>query len=96
MHEGKEVAVCITRVEGRLYATSKNIFKFTHTIKLFSFLGALCTYDDKTPLKDGVVFGDKLYVPIYGTAYSVKSGSVEYGPSFDNLAIFFVREVTKT
>ncbi len=61
-----------------------------------SSLGALCTYDDKTPLKDGVVFGDKLMVPIYGTAYSVKSGSVEYGPSFDNLAIFFVREVKRS
>jgi len=74
-HEGKEVTVCIIRVEGRLYCTS-----------------AYCTYDDKTPLKDGIVFGDKLMVPIYGTAYSIKSGSVEYGPSIDNLAIFFVRE----
>jgi len=74
-HEGRILTILVSRVEGKLYATS-----------------AFDTYDDKTPLKDGALFGDKLYSPIYGCAYSVKSGTVEYGPAIDNLAIFYIRE----
>lgn len=34
------------------------------------FLG-LCTSDGKTELKDGIVFGNKLYSPVNGSAYNI-------------------------
>ena len=55
--------------------------------------GSLCTYDGETSLKDGVLFGDKLYCPLHGCAYSVTSGSFEYFTAHDNLPIFYVSEV---
>ena len=59
--------------------------------KLFC-IGAVCTYDDKTSLAEGVLFGNKLLCPLHGCAYSVESGSVEYAPARDNLPIFYVSE----
>ena len=34
-------------------------------------IGGICTYDDKTFLKDGVLFGNKLMCPLHGCAYNV-------------------------
>jgi nitrite reductase/ring-hydroxylating ferredoxin subunit len=54
----------------------------------FYCLSATCTYDGKTDLGKGQVFGDKLVTPDNGSAYSIQSGMVEYGPALDNLPIF--------
>lgn len=53
-------------------------------------ISATCTYDDKTSLKDGQLFGNKLFCPLHGCAFNVESGTAEYAPAKDNLPIFFV------
>lgn len=56
-------------------------------------VGGLCTYDGKTELKDGIVFGNKLYSPNHGCAYNIQNGEVEYAPAIDDLPRFFAEEV---
>lgn len=55
-------------------------------------VGGLCTYDLETPLKDSIIFGDKLYCPKHGCAFDVESGTVELAPAIDNLPRFKVIE----
>ena len=40
--------------------------------------------------EDAMVFGDKLLCPNHGSAFSITSGSVEYGPAKNNLPKFLV------
>ena len=54
----------------------------------FYCLSATCTYDGKTNLGNGMVFGDKLVAPDNGSAYNIQTGMVEYGPAIDNLPLF--------
>lgn len=54
----------------------------------FYCLSAIDTYDGKTNLGEGVVFGDKLMSPRNGCAYSIVDGLSEHGPALDNLPIF--------
>ena len=54
----------------------------------FHCLGSTCTYDGKTDLSKGIVFGDKLMSPTNGSAYSIETGIVEYGPALDGIPIF--------
>ena len=43
----------------------------------------------------GLVFGDKLYCPIHGCAYCIKTGRAEYAPAIDSLPRFHIEEVNK-
>ncbi len=54
----------------------------------FYCLSATCTYDGKTDLGRGLLFGDKLVAPENGSAYNIQTGMVEYGPAIDNLPLF--------
>lgn len=54
----------------------------------FYCLGGVCSFDGKTRLSEGVVFGDKLLAPENGSAYNILNGQVEYGPAIDNIPIF--------
>lgn len=55
-------------------------------------MGGLCTYDLETPLKDSIVFNDKLYCPKHGCAFDIETGTVELAPAIDNLPRFKVTE----
>lgn len=55
-------------------------------------VGGIDTYDGKTRLVDGICFENKLYSPLYGSAYNISSGEVELGPALDDLPRFFVEE----
>lgn len=59
--------------------------------KLYA-VGGLCPYDLETPLKDSIVFNDKLYCPKHGCAFDIESGTVELSPAIDNLPRFNVEE----
>ena len=72
------------------------IIRFDH--KLYA-VGGECTFKDSLnecegnkALKDAICFNDKLMCPHHGCAYDIKTGTVEYGPAYDNLPIFAVKE----
>ena len=55
-------------------------------------LSSTCTYDDNTSLKNGTLFGNKLFCPLHGCAYNIETGGTEYGPAIDGLPKFYIEE----
>lgn len=65
---------------------------------LYAYLGS-CPHrepfdhpDTDYSLKDAMVFNDKMYCPHHGCIFSIKNGSIEHGPSLNNLPIFKAEE----
>ena len=88
--------------EGKLYEHELNIKERKVRIVIvkhngkFYCLNGIDTYDGKTRLYKGVVFGDKLLSPDNGSAFNIINGTVENGPALDNLPIFQVKEDSST
>lgn len=82
-------------IEGKIYThkislpngSAETIILIKHKRKFYA-LSSTCSYDLMTDLSQGVVFGDKIMAPRNGTAYNIKNGEVEWGPSFDNIPIY--------
>ena len=75
--------MALSRVNGKIYAVA-----------------GFCSYSDpldsgdytKNTFEDAMIFGDKLMCPHHGCAFNIKTGTVEFGPAYDNLPRFFIEE----
>jgi len=80
-----QIAVCDPNDEKLFYPTDK-ILLIKHNDHFFA-LGSFCGYDF-TNLATGALLGEKLVCPTCLSAYDIKNGIVDNGPSMRNLTSF--------
>ncbi len=72
----------------KIYHYTDKIILAKHKDKYYA-TGAFCGFD-YTNLATGALIGEKLICPTCGSAYDIKNGFVDQGPTLRNLSSFVI------